>query len=59
MTLLTDKPSKLFFAKAIRVVVLALLAVVFASSATLAQNQQVPFTATAAGTVTGLTKLAG
>lgn len=59
MTLLTDEPSKLFFAKAIRVVTIALFVVVFASSATLAQNQQVPFSATASGTVTGLTKLPG
>jgi hypothetical protein len=67
MTLLTQKLSKLFFAKAICVVMLALFVVVFGSGATLAHSkrsntvtatgQQVSFTATATAVITGVTKL--
>ena len=59
MTLLAQKISNLFFAKAIRVVTLALLIGVFGASATLAQTNQVSFTITATGTITGVTKLPG
>src|SRR5262245_24078339 len=59
MRLLTQKISKLIFAEAIRVVTLALLVVVLGASATLAQNNQVSFTVTATGTITGVTKLPG
>jgi hypothetical protein len=70
MTLLTQKLSKLFFAKAICVVTLALFAVVFGAGATLAHGkksntvaatgqQQGPFTATGTATITGVTKLPG
>jgi len=63
MTLLTQKISKLLFAKAIRAVTLALFVVVFAGNATLAQPNQVSFVATGTGAVTvmklpgGLTEL--
>ncbi len=40
MTLLTQKLSKLFFAKAICVVTLALFVVVFGAGATLAQSKK-------------------
>ena len=60
MTLLTQKLSKLFFAETSRVITLALFVVVFGDSATFAQtNQQVSFTATATGSITGVTKLPG
>jgi hypothetical protein len=70
MTLLTQKLSKLFFAKAICVVTLALFVVVFGAGATLARSkrsntvtatgqQQVSFTATATAAITGVTKLPG
>jgi len=60
MTLLTQKLSKLFLAETIRVITLALFVVVFGASATFAQtNQQVSFTATATGSITGVTKLPG
>ncbi|HEX3083860.1 MAG TPA: hypothetical protein VHP99_05010 [Pyrinomonadaceae bacterium] len=69
MTLLTQKLSKLFFAKAICVVMLALFVIVFGASATLAQtkkastvtaaNAQVSFTVTATAVITGVTKLPG
>ena len=61
MTLLAQKPSKLFFAKAIRVVTLALFVVAFGAGATLAQtNQQVSFTAaTSTALITGVMKLPG
>jgi hypothetical protein len=68
MTLLTQKLSKLFFAKAICVVTLALLVVVFGAGATPAHSrksntvtstgqQLVSFTATATAVITGVTKL--
>lgn len=68
MTLLTQKLSKLFFAKAICVVTLALFVVAFGAGATLAHSkksntvtatgqQQVSFTATATAVITGVTKL--
>jgi len=59
MRLLTQKISKLLLAEAIRVVTLALLVVVLGASATLAQTNQVSFTVTATGTITGVTKLPG
>jgi hypothetical protein len=59
MTLLTQKLSKLFFAQGIRVVTLALVVVVFGTGATLAQTNQVSFTATATGSITSVTKLSG
>ena len=58
MTLLAQKISELFFAKAIRVVTLALLTVCGASAMP-AQTNQVSFTVTATGTVAGVTKLPG
>ena len=64
MTLLTQKLSKPLFANAIRVVTLALFVIVFGTSvfgasATLAQTNQVSFTATATATITGVTKMPG
>lgn len=70
MTLLTQKLSKAFFAKAICIVTLALLVVVLGAGATLAHGkrsntatptgqQQVSFTATATGTISAVTKLPG
>src|SRR5262245_51637085 len=59
MTLLIQRISKPLFAEAIRIVTLALFVVVFGASATLAQTNQVSFTATATGTITGVTKLPG
>lgn len=58
MTVLTQKLSKLRFAPVIRVA-LALFVVVFGASATLAQTQQVSFTATGTAVITGVTKLPG
>ncbi len=63
MTLLTQKFSKLVFAKAIRVVTLVLV-VVFVTSAALGSlayvaDEQVSFTATATAVITGVTKLPG
>lgn len=46
-------------AKTICVITLALFVVVFGAGATLAQTNQVSFTATATGTITGVTKLPG
>jgi hypothetical protein len=68
MTFLTQKLSKLFFAKAACVVTLALFVVIFGAGATLAHGkrsntaiatgqQQVSFTATATAVITGVTKL--
>jgi hypothetical protein len=59
MTFLTRKSLKLLFAGAICVVTLALFVIAFRPSATLAQTQQVSFTATATATITGVTKLPG
>lgn len=59
MTFLTQKLSKLFFVETIRVVTLASFVVVFGAGAMLAQTNQVSFTATATGTITGVTKLPG
>lgn len=59
MTLLTQKLSKLFFAETIRAVTLASFVIVLGVGATLAQTNQVSFTATATGTITGVTKLPG
>jgi hypothetical protein len=72
MTLLTQKLSKLVFAEAIRVVTLALFLVVFGASAAFAQtkrntatktvtapDEQVSFTATGTGVITGVTHLSG
>jgi hypothetical protein len=59
MTLPTQKSSRLLFAEAICVATLALLIVVFGASATLAQTNQVSFTAIGAGVITGITKLPG
>jgi hypothetical protein len=58
MNLLTQKLSKLLRVGAICAVTLALF-VVFGAGATLAQTNQVSFTATATGTITGVTKLPG
>jgi len=57
MTVFTQKLSKLRFAAVIRVA-LALFVVV-CGAATLAQTQQVSFTATATGSITGVMKLPG
>jgi hypothetical protein len=57
MTLLTQKLSKLFFAEAIRIVTLTLFVVFSGASATLAQTQQVSFTATGTAVITGVTKM--
>ena len=65
MTLLTQKLSKLFFAKAICVLTLALFVVVLGAGATRKRSstvtatgqQQVSFTATATGAITGVTKM--
>lgn len=59
MTLLTRKLSKPFFAQAICVVTLGLFVVVFGSGASLAQTNQVSFTATATGVITGVSHLPG
>lgn len=59
MTLFAQKLSKPLFTKAICVVTLALFVVVFATGATPAQTNQVSFTATATGTITGVTKMPG
>ena len=59
MTLLIQKLSKLFFAKTVCVVTLALFVVVFGAGATLAQTNQVSFTATATAVITGVTKMPG
>ena len=59
MTNLTQKSSTQFFGAAMRVVTLALFLAVFGVSAAHAQNEQVPFTATATAVITGVTKLPG
>jgi hypothetical protein len=59
MTLLTQKISKLLFAGAICIVALALFVAVSGAGATPAQTNQVSFTATATGSITGVTKLPG
>ena len=65
MTLLTQNLSKLVFAKAIRVVTLVVMVVVFVTSAALGSfayvtpDEQVSFTATATAVITGVTKLPG
>jgi len=62
MTLFTQRLSKLVFAKAIRVIMLALFVVFGASVSNTATNitdEQVAFTATGAATVTSVTKLPG
>ena len=59
MTLLTQKLSKLFFVATLCLVTLALFVVAFGNSATFAQTNQVSFTATATGTIAGVTKLPG
>lgn len=59
MTNLTHKSSKQFLGAAMRVVTLALFLAVFGTSAAQAQNEQVPFTATATAVITGITKLPG
>lgn len=59
MTLPAQKFSKLPPAKAICVVTLALFAVAFGAGATLAQSNQVSFTATATGVITGVSHLPG
>jgi hypothetical protein len=59
MTLLTQKLSKLLFAGAICIVALALFVAVSGAGATPAQTNQVSFTATATGSITGVTKLPG
>ena len=56
---LTQKSSKQFLGAAMQVVTLALFLVVFGTSAAFAQNEQVPFTATATAVITGVTKLPG
>jgi hypothetical protein len=58
MTVLTRKFSKLRFVAVVRLV-LALFVVVFGAGAMLAQTNQVSFTATATGSITGVTKLPG
>ncbi|MBZ5493953.1 MAG: hypothetical protein LAO76_23780 [Acidobacteriia bacterium] len=58
MTVLIQKLSKLRFAAVIRVA-LALFIVVFGAGVTLAQTQQVSFTATGTAVITGVTKLPG
>lgn len=59
MTNLTHKSSKQFVGAAMRVVTLVLFLAVFGASAAVAQNEQVPFTATATAVITGVTKLPG
>jgi hypothetical protein len=59
MTLLTHKLSKLLRIGAICAVTLALFVFVFPAGATRAQTNQVSFTATATGTIAGVTKLPG
>jgi hypothetical protein len=59
MTLLTQKLSNLVHIGAICAVTLALFVFVFPAGATSAQTNQVSFTATATGSITGVTKLPG
>ena len=59
MTLLVQKLSKLFFAKAICVVTLVSFVVILGAGVTLAQTNQVSFTATATAVITGVTKMPG
>jgi hypothetical protein len=59
MILLTHKLSKLLRIGAICAVTLALFVFVFPAGATRAQTNQVSFTATATGTIAGVTKLPG
>ena len=59
MTLLTRRSSKLLFAGAICAVALALFAADSGAGATPAQTNQMSFTATATGTIAGVTKLPG
>jgi len=59
MTLLTQKLSKLLHIGAACVATLALFVVAFGNSATFAQINQMSFTATATGTIAGVTKLPG
>jgi len=68
MTLPTQRLSKLFFTKVICAATLALFVIVFGAGVTLAKTkgantaatgQQVSFTATATGTIAGVTKLPG
>jgi len=59
MTFLTQKLSKLLLAKAVCIVALASFVVVFGAGATLAQTNQVSFTATATAVITGVTKMPG
>jgi len=59
MKLHTQKRSKLLLGETIRAAALALFVVVFAAGATLAQTNQVPFTATGTAVITGVSKLPG
>ena len=59
MTLSAQKLSKLSLAGAICAITLALAVVVFGPSATLAQTNQVSFTATGTGAITSVTHLPG
>jgi hypothetical protein len=60
MTLLVRKLSNLRFSKTLRAVTLPLVVASFGAGSTLAQtNQQVSFTATGTGVITGITKLPG
>jgi len=59
MTLLTQKLSKPLFAGAICIVAVALFVTVSEAGATRAQTNQVSFTATATGSIAGVTKLPG
>ncbi|HKU77759.1 MAG TPA: hypothetical protein VJR02_27845 [Pyrinomonadaceae bacterium] len=59
MTNMTQKFSKQFVGPAMRVLTLALFLAVFGVSAAFAQNEQVPFTATATAVITGVTHLPG
>jgi hypothetical protein len=59
MTLLTQKLSKVLFAGAICIVALALFVAVSGAGVASAQTNQVSFTATATGSITGVTKLPG
>ena len=59
MTLLVQKLSKLFFAKVVYVVTLVSFVVILGAGVTLAQTNQVSFTATATAVITGVTKMPG
>jgi hypothetical protein len=59
MTNMTQKSFAQFGGAAMRGVTLALFLMVFGTSAARAQNEQVPFTATATAVITSVTKLPG